>query len=148
MKIKKILSFILVGFLFFTSVPFAVGQESSKDRYVSEVSETTEELRSAGKFKESAESLEKLSNIFHDKQDWRNLAGAYSNLGILYLELGEASKAFQKWELAAFYYRKIKDSESTIRSVLYQSKALQVSGLYSQSCQVLFSEIIRKCPRG
>jgi CHAT domain-containing protein len=141
MKIKKILSLILASFLFFTSVPFAIGQEPSGDNYASQLSENAEKLRSNGEFREALNSLEKLSGVLHSNQDWHNLAGTYSNLGILYLEVGEATQAFKRWEFAEFYYRKVNDPENAIKTILYQSKALQASGLYSQSCKVLFRGI-------
>ncbi|WP_261236344.1 CHAT domain-containing protein [Laspinema olomoucense] len=68
-------------------------------------------------------------------------AVALNSQGHLFLSLGEAETAFERWQKAADEYQQLNDKEGKIGALVNQAQALEQMGYYRRSCNTLLQAI-------
>ncbi|NET01010.1 MAG: CHAT domain-containing protein [Sphaerospermopsis sp. SIO1G1] len=90
-----------------------------------------------GKLELANQTISKSINLLNQNQNPQILAEILNIQGSLQLSQGEAENALNNWKEVTNIYQKIGDQNRVNRSLLNQTQALRVLGLYPQSRKVL-----------
>lgn len=91
-----------------------------------------------GQWEAAHNTIQESLRILKSEESGDNLAQAFNNQGILYLNQGNAQQALLSWEQAETLYRQQDNASGKVRAQINQAKALQMLGYYPRACdQVL-----------